>query len=223
MDRPRWRAPRRQPIVETALVTGARMVRAATGASLDIVQRAKAMLLAPAAEWRAIEPESGDTAYLFVNYVALLAAIPPVCEFLRRILFGWRGPRFGFHHVHHGFVATLFGAVLHWFAAFVVVYAMAIIIDGLAPTFSGQKNQQNAMKLAVYSMTPAWLAGVFALVPGLGFLRLLALIYAVYLFWLGLPILMKPPSDRTGPYALAAILCGIVLWVVVGAVVGPAV
>ncbi len=199
------------------------MVRAATGATLDIVQRAKGIVLAPAAEWRAIEPESGDTAYLFVNYVAILAAIPPVCEFLRRILFGWRGPRFGFHHVHHGFFGALFGAVLHWLAAFVIVYAMAIIIDGLAPTFSGQKNQQNAMKLAVYSMTPAWLAGVFALIPGLGFLRLLALLYGVYLFWLGLPILMKPPPDRTGPYALAAIVCGIVLWVVVGAIVGHAV
>ena len=66
---------------------------------------------------------------------------------------------------------------------------MALIIDGLAPTFSGQKNQENAMKLAVYSMTPAWLAGVFALIPGLGFLRLLALLYSVYVFWLGLPIL----------------------------------
>ena len=199
------------------------MVRAATGTTLDIVQRAKGIVLAPAAEWRAIEPEFGDTAYLFLNYVAILAAIPPVCEFLRRILFGWRGPRFGFHHVHHGFFGTLFGAVLHWLAAFVIVYAMAIIIDGLAPTFSGQKNQQNAMKLAVYSMTPAWLAGVFALIPGLGFLRLLALLYGVYLFWLGLPILMRPPPDRTGPYALAAIVCGIVLWVVVGAVVGHAV
>jgi hypothetical protein len=198
------------------------MVRAATGTTLDIVQRAKGIVLAPAAEWRAIEPESGDTAYLFLNYYAILAAIPPICEFLRRILFGWRGPRFGFHHVHHGFFGTLFGAVLHWLAAFVIVYAMAIIIDGLAPTFSGQKNQENAMKLAVYSMTPAWLAGVFALIPGLGFLRLLALLYGVYLFWLGLPILMKPPPDRTGPYALAAIVCGIVLWVVVGAVVGHA-
>ena len=98
-----------------------------------------------------------------------------------------------------GSLGRLFGAVVHWLAAFVVVYAMAIIIDGLAPTFSGQKNQQNAMKLAVYSMTPAWLAGVFALIPGLGFLRLLALLYGVYLFWLGLPILMRPPPDRTGP------------------------
>ena len=189
---------------------------------MDLVQRAKAMVLSPAAEWRAVEPESGDAGYLFANYVAILAAIPPVCTFLRRGLFGWGGPRLG--HMHHfGFFSSLFAAVVHYLVAFVVIYVMAVIIDGLAPTFSGQKNQQNAMKLAVYSMTPAWLAGVFALIPGLGFLRFLALLYSIYVFWLGLPILMKPPQDRLGPYALAVIVCGIVLSFVVSAIVGPAV
>jgi len=187
---------------------------------VDIVQRAKAMVLSPAAEWRTIEPESGDAGYLFANYVAILAAIPPVCEFLRWGVFGWGGARF--YHWHHvGFFSSLFGGLVRYLMTFVVVYAMAVIIDGLAPTFSGQKSQQNAMKLAVYSMTPAWLAGVFALIPGLGFLRLIALLYSVYLFWLGLPILMKPPQERAGPYALAVILCGIVLAFVVSAIVGP--
>lgn len=186
---------------------------------MDVVQRAKAMVLSPTAEWRAIEPESGDAAYLFASYVVILAAIPPVCAFLRLGLFGWAGPR----HVHIGLFSSLFGALIHYLMAFVVVYAMAVIIDGLAPTFSGQKNQENAMKLAVYSMTPAWLAGVFWLIPGLGFLRLIALIYSVYVFWLGLPVLMKPPQERLGPYALAVIACGIVLSLVVTAVVGPVV
>lgn len=187
---------------------------------MDFVQRAKAMVLSPAGEWRAIEPESGDAGYLFVNYVAILAAIPPVCEFLRLAVFSWGGLRL--RHLHHvGFFSSLFGAVVHYLVAFVVVYAMAVIIDGLAPTFSGQKSQQNALKLSVYSLTPAWLAGVFALIPGLGFIRLLALLYSVYVFWLGLPILMKPPPDRAGPYALAVIACGIVLSFVVAAIVGP--
>jgi len=196
--------------------------RPASGDILDIVQRAKAMVLSPAAEWRAIEPESGDAGYLFANYVAILAAIPPVCEFLRYGVFGWRGSRHGFHHFHHdGFFSSLFGGLVHYLMTFVVVYAMAVIIDGLAPTFSAPKNQQNAMKLAAYSMTPAWLAGVFALIPGLGFLRFIALLYGVYVFWLGLPILMRPPPDRAAPYALATIACGIVLSFVVAAIVGP--
>ena len=180
------------------------------------------MLLSPAVEWRVIEPESGDAGYLFANYVAFLAAIPPVCEFLRFGVFGWRASRYGFHHFHHaGFFPSLFGAAVHYLMTFVVVYAIAVIIDGLAPTFSAAKNQQNAMKLAVYSLTPAWLAGVFALVPGLGFLRLVALLYSAYIFWLGLPILMKPSPDKAAPYALATIACAIVLSFLVGAVVGP--
>jgi Yip1 domain len=187
---------------------------------LDLVQRAKAMLFSPAAEWRAIEPESGDAGYLFANYAAILAAIPPFCEFLRGGVFGWGGP--SLRRVHHvGFFSSLFGAAVQYLVALVLVYAMAFIIDGLAPTFSGQKSQQNALKLSVYSLTPAWLAGVFALIPGLAFLRLLALLYSMYVFWLGLPILMKPPPDRAGPYALAVIACGIVLSFVVSAIVGP--
>jgi hypothetical protein len=74
-----------------------------------------------------------------------------------------------------------------------MVYVMALIIDALAPTFQGQKNHPNALKLAVYSMTPAWLAGVFSLIPGLRPLSILGL-YGLYLLRVGLPPLMKVPQ-----------------------------
>jgi Yip1 domain len=177
---------------------------------VDVVDRAKAMVLSPAAEWRRIEPESGDAGYLFANYAAFLAAIPPVCEFLRHGVFGSTGSRL--HHLpHQGFFGSLFGGIVHYIVTFVVLYAMAVIIDGLAPTFSAPKNRESAMKLAVYSMTPVWLAGVFALIPGLGFLRFLALLYTVYVFWLGLPVMMKSPPDKTGPYALAIVVSAIIV------------
>jgi Yip1 domain len=187
---------------------------------VHIVERAKAVILSPAAEWGKIEPESGDAGYLFANYAAFLAAIPPICEFLRRGFVGFAGPHL--RHLHHyGFFSSLFGGAVHYIVTFVVLYVMAVIIDGLAPTFSAPKNRENAMKLAVYSMTPVWLAGVFTLIPGLAFLRLLALLYAVYVFWLGLPILMKSPADKTGPYALAVAVSAIILSIVVSAIVGP--
>jgi hypothetical protein len=185
---------------------------------VDIIERAKAIVLSPGAEWPRIEPESGDAGYLFANYAAFLAAIPPVCEFLRHGVFGWVGLRF--HH-HHGFFGSLFGGIVRYLVTFLVLYAIAVIIDGLAPTFSASKNQQNALKLAVYSMTPVWLAGVFALIPGLEFVRYLAILYTIYVFWLGLPVLMKSPPDKTGPYALAVVVSAIILSIVVAAIVGP--
>jgi len=186
---------------------------------MDVVERAKAMILSPAAEWRRIEPEPGGAGDLFVPYVAWLAAIPPVCAVLRRGLSGW-GPRL--HHLHHhGLFAGLAGGIARYLATFVALYLMALAIDGLAPNFSARRDPGNALKLAVYSMTPVWLAGVFVLVPGLGFLRLLALVYAVYLVWLGLPVLMTSPPERTAAYTLAVFVCAVILSVVVAAFVGP--
>jgi Yip1 domain len=99
----------------------------------------------------------------------------------------------------------------------IVVYVLALIIDALAPTFSGTKSQIQALKVAAYSYTAAWLAGIFALVPGLRFLGILGL-YSLYLLYTGLPVLMKSPAEKALGYTVVVILCGIVLSVIIGLV-----
>src|SRR4051812_16778372 len=46
--------------------------------SMNLVERVKAIVLTPRTEWPVIAAEPGDAAYLFRNYVAILAAIPAV-------------------------------------------------------------------------------------------------------------------------------------------------
>jgi hypothetical protein len=184
---------------------------------MDIVARAKAILLAPKTEWLVIEQEPGDPAYLFSNYVAILAAIPAVCGFIGASIIGISLPIVG--TVRVGIVAGIASALVHYLLAFVMVYVMALIIDALAPTFMGQKNQANALKLAVYSMTPAWLAGVFSLIPGLRLLAILGL-YGLYLLWVGLPPLMRVPQEKSTGYAAAIVVCAIIISLVIGAIVG---
>ncbi|THD47180.1 MAG: DUF1282 domain-containing protein [Bradyrhizobium sp.] len=173
---------------------------------MNLVERVKAIIMTPKTEWLAIEGEPGDPQFLFSNYVAILAAIPAVCGFL------------GLLFIHVGIVGSLAAAIVQYLLTFVIVYVMALIADALAPTFGGQKNQASALKLSVYSMTPAWLVGVFALIPALGILRILGL-YGLYLFWIGAPMLMKTPEDKAIGYTAVVVLCGIVLWVIVAAIV----
>jgi len=96
------------------------------------------------------------------------------------------------------------------------VFVLALIIDALAPTFGGQKNPIQALKVAAYSATAAWVAGIFGLIPALGFLGLLGL-YSLYLLFLGLPILMKAPEDKAMGYTLVVIVAAIVLGYLVSA------
>jgi len=183
---------------------------------MDIVARAKAILLTPKTEWPVIEHEPGDPAYLFSNYVAILAAIPAVCGFIGASIIGISVPIVG--TVRVGIVSGIASALVQYVLAFVMVYVMALIIDALAPTFKGQKNQANALKLAVYSMTPVWLAGVFSLIPGLRLLSILGL-YGLYLLWVGLPPLMKAPPEKSTGYAAAIVVCAIIISLVIGAIV----
>jgi Yip1-like protein len=180
-------------------------------AFMDVVERAKAIILTPRTEWAVVEQEPGDPAYLFRNYVALLAAIPAVCGFIGTQILS-SGP----HRI--GFFGGIVAAIVRYILAFVLVYVVGLITDALAPTFGGAKSQPNALKLVVYSMTPVWLAGIFLLIPGLRILSILGL-YGLYLFWLGLPPLMKAPDDKSVPYAAAVVVCAIVATLVVGAIV----
>ena len=89
-------------------------------------------------------------------------------------------------------------AVWNIVAAVIGCFVIAFIIDALAPTFGGQKSSLQAFKIAVYTYTPVWVAGIFQIIPFLGSLiMLLGGLYAIYLLYLGLPRVMKSPEDKS--------------------------
>jgi hypothetical protein len=172
---------------------------------MDLLERIKAILVAPEREWPLIAREP-DTAWrLLIRYVAILALVPPLAHVIGATLVGGYAP----------ILPSLAGAVITYVASFVALYGGALIIDVLAPTFGARKNFSSAFKLAVYSATPAWLAGVFLIVPGLSFLAILGL-YGAYLLWIGLPVLMQAPPDRALPYAATVTGCALVVAIGLG-------
>ena len=181
---------------------------------MDVVARARAMLVSPAAEWPAIEREPGDPAYLFANYVAVLALVPALAGFIGMSVVGVSTPA-GTMRVP--LAAGLFNALFAYVLTFVMVYVVALIVDALAPTFAGQKNFANALRLSVYSCTPLWLAGIFMVIPGLRFLVVLGF-YGLYVLWSGLPSLMKSPHGKSLVYAASVVACAFVLAFVFGAI-----
>ncbi len=112
---------------------------------------------------------------------------------------------------------SIASAVVHYILTLVGVYILALIIDALAPTFSGEKNINQAFKVATYSYTPGWLVGIFAIIPTLSILGILGL-YGLYLLYLGLPVLMKSPKEKSLGYTAAVIVAAIIIFVVIGIV-----
>jgi hypothetical protein len=183
---------------------------------MALIERVKNVCLKPKTEWEVIAPEESSRSSLLKGYAIPLAAIPSIAGFIGGSIVGRSLPLIGSYRVP--IVAGLVMAAFTFVMAVVGIFILSLIINALAPSFGGEKNGTQALKVAVYSYTPAWVAGVLQIVPMLGLLGIIAGLYGLYLLYLGLPRLMKCPQDKAIGYTAVVVICAIVLAAIVGAV-----
>jgi len=184
---------------------------------MTLIQRVQDILLKPKQTWPVIAQEPASTASIYNNYVIYLAAIPAIATFIGLSLVGVGGMGFG---IRMPIVAGLLNMVLSFVLSLVMVYVLALIVDALAPTFGGTKDPLAALKVVAYGATASFVGGIFGLLPSLGILALLAALYSIYLIYTGLPVLMRCPPEKAVGYTAVVIVCGIVLSLLIGVVLG---
>jgi hypothetical protein len=182
---------------------------------MDLVSRAQSIILKPKEEWVKIKGEPTPITQLFTSYAAVLALIPAIAQFIGYALIGTRVLTFGVIRMNIG--SALLRTVLYYIFALASVYVFGLVINALAPSFGSKQNAENAMKLAVYSMTPAWLGGIFYIIPALWILVTLASLYGIYILYLGFATpMMDTAKDKVVGYLVVSFIVMIVLTVVVG-------
>jgi hypothetical protein len=184
------------------------------------ISRVKNIVLSPKTEWETIAPESTSVAQLYTGYIMILAALAAVLAFVHMSVIGARLP-LGGGVMRYPMGSGLTTAVLSFVFGLIGVFLVGLIINGLAGTFSAQRDQRQAMKVAAYSLTPAWLSSILALSPVLPtLLQFLAGCYGIYVLYLGLPVVMRSPKEKAVGYTAAVVICTILLGIVFGVVAG---
>jgi len=185
-------------------------------AGANLVARASAILMRPHETWDLIDAETTQIPDLYKTYVAPLAAIPAVCGAIG--LLGLGGIHIFGVHLRPSFTGVISEMVVSYVLTLVGVYILALVIDELAPQFGAARGRTQAFKLAAYSGTAWWVAGIFRLLPGIGgVFMLLGGLYTLYLMYLGLPKLMKVDDDRTTPYLAVSLVVTLLLTFLIGA------
>jgi hypothetical protein len=175
---------------------------------MNVGDRVKNILVNPKGEWPTIAAEPASVQSLYVGYILILAAIGPVAVVLRSLAFG--------------FGMGIPVAIAMYLLTLAATFLIALIVDALAPTFGGEKNIVASLKLVAYSLTAAWIAGIFRIVPYIGgIVGLIAAVYSIYTFYLGVPPMKKSPVDKAMGYAVVVLICYILLIVVLGMVLFP--
>jgi len=175
------------------------------------------ILTKPKQEWPVIAGETTSVASLFTGYIVILAAIPAIAGLISSVLLSAMIASV----LRIPLVAGLGGAILTYVLSLGGVFLAAFIIEKLAPTFQSQGTIVDALKLVAYSYTALWVAGICNVIPIIGILGVLAGgIYSIYLFYLGVPVIMKTPQDKVVAYMIASAVIIIVIYFVISIIVG---
>ena len=167
------------------------------GGNSSLVTRVINILTKPQSEWNVIAAEPSSNGKL-ITYAALLSVLAIVFALIGILLQPYGTMIFQVPSV----LIKLLLITYIW--AFLPPVALGFILDALTPQLGGQKNSLNAMKLAIYAGTAYWVASIgiilsqwLWIVAGIG--------YAGFLMFLGAPIRMKTPSDKTPVFVGAAV------------------
>lgn len=183
-----------------------------------MIERIKGILFSPKTEWEKIKSESTGIAQVLTGYAIPLALIPAVFGFLGYVLIGVNFGMFGV--IRYPLTSGIVWAIVWFIMTLVGLYIIGIVINALAPSFDSAPNVINAFKLAVYSMTPYFVAGILYIFPVLGILVLLASLYGLYLMYLGMPVMMSTPKEKVIGYMIVSIIVTFVINIIVGAIAG---
>jgi hypothetical protein len=180
---------------------------------MNLIERAKNILLTPKTEWDVINNETPDTPKILTTYVLPLVAIGAVAAFI-----GWGliGKSYGYGIKLKSTEWGIRYAVIALVAGVASTYLTALVVDALAPTFKSEKNFGRSFQLAAYSYTAGWVGGIFNILPSLAIVGSLIGLYGLYLLYIGLPKLKKTPQDQVTGYFVASLVTMIVASFVIG-------
>lgn len=183
-----------------------------------IIERVRRIVIKPRETWEMITKEEATVSSLLKGYLLMLACLPAVASFLGRWIVGIRIPFAGVYRFSLG--ASLVISVIGYVLTVAGIWVAGKVISILAPNFGSVRDDVKGFKVAVYSYTPFLAAGVLYLVPALGVLVVLAGLYGLYLLYIGLPIVMGTPKEKSLIYTIVVVVVVVLIYLIVGGITG---
>lgn len=174
------------------------------------------LMLQPRRQWQQIAGMSEKSFRRQIPYVILLALLPALAWYFGTTRVGWS--------IGGSQVRTLTSdSALSLVAVFYCTMVLAVVCIGyfihwMAKTYGARTYPMKGMVIAGFTATPIFIAGIAGLYPVLWLdilLATLAVAYAVYLLYLGIPIVLGVSEERGFLFASAVITVCLVMVVMV--------
>ncbi len=169
------------------------------------------ILSEPKATWARIRDEETPIPEVYLRVLAPLALISPVAGFIGTTQFGWQIGAGSPLRLTISSAAQI--SVVYFGAILVTVFVIGALIFWMSDTYGARQPLSRCVAIAVYSAVPLLLVGFAQVYPVLWInflIGLPALAYAVYLLYLGVPIVMNISAERGFLFSSAVLAVGLV-------------
>ena len=175
------------------------------------LRHALGLLSRPKAEWGAIRERRYSVARSFFTHTAILALIPAIAGYVGTTRTGWRIGAGEAVRLTEESASRI--AALSYLAILAATFAVAWAIHWMSRTYGARQPYGQCYALATWTATPLLLVGAVQLQPILwmNFIAgLPALAGTIYLFYIGVPVMMEIPEERGFLFSCAVLAFGLV-------------
>lgn len=169
------------------------------------------IIFSPENEWAAIRDENDSVVRTYVKFVVPIALLPAVAWYFGSVEIGWQlGDRVIKLTAESAFQIM----ALFYLAMLIGTGVLGYMVHWMSETYEAESSSiSKGVGIAAYTLSPLFLCGIIGFYPMLWLDILLgcaAAAYAVYLLYLGVPIVMRIPSERGFLFASAMVAVGLV-------------
>jgi len=180
-----------------------------------------ALLFQPHRGWQRIAAHAPSNVAAALWYPLLFALLPALAWYSGTTRVGWR---IGSDEVVRLTATSALPIVVLFYLAMVAAVAgIGFMVHWMARTYGAASTLAKGIALAGCTATPLFLAGAVGFYPWIMLdliVGLIAICYAVYLLYIGIPIVMQIPEERGFLFASAVIaVCLVIFIAIMGATV----
>jgi hypothetical protein len=179
------------------------------------------LLLRPKTQWQTIADNDKFSLFSAVLYAAIMACLPAVAWFYGTTVIGWSVGDGDATRLTEQSAAVMIA--LFYLTMVASICVIGYMIHWMSQTYASDSSIAKGVTLSSLSATPLFLAGAVGFMPIFWLVLVIAMLavgYAVYLLYLGIPVVMAIPQERGFLFSSAVLaFCMVILMIIMGATV----
>ncbi len=178
-----------------------------------MIQHAFGLLVRPTTQWRTVAALPESSLRTLLLYPCLLAILPAVAWFYGTTMVGWTVGEHG-EPIRLTRESARVICILFYLTMLACVAIIGYFIHWMAATYGAESTLVRGIVVAGLVATPLFIAGLVGVYPILWLDMLIGVIavsWAVYLMYLGIPIVMGIPEERGFLFSSAVLAISLVI------------